>query len=274
LHLQYIKHISLVVNFQESAGNLRLENKVAIVTGTANGIGSASACLFASEGASVAAVDIDGKANEVVVRRIRSLSGIVESFRADVAQNYEVRRTIDEVVTRFGRVDIIFNNAGIVPRSGRLHELNEAEWDRTMAVNVRSIYLLCSAVMPIFLKQRRGVILNTCSAAVFRTLAGRAAYAASKGAVLGLTKSMALDYARDGIRVNCLCPGTIDTPSLQERVALSVDPERERDLFVARQPMGRLGTAEEVATAALYLVSDEASFVTGAAFTIDGGMSI
>ncbi len=253
---------------------MRLENKVAIVTGTANGIGAASAFLFAVEGARVAAVDIDSKGNENVSRRIWSSGGKAKSFEADVAQGEEVRRTVDQVLKHFGRVDILFNNAGIVPSPGRLHELNEAEWDRTMAVNVRSMYLFCSAVIPVFLGRHGGVILNTCSALALRTSTGRATYTASKGAVLGLTRSMALDYAREGIRVNCLCPGTIDTPSLQKRLALSADPECERDRFLARQPVGRFGTAEEVAAAALYLVSDEASFVTGTVFAVDGGMSL
>jgi NAD(P)-dependent dehydrogenase (short-subunit alcohol dehydrogenase family) len=144
-------------------------------------------------------------------------------------------------------------------------------WDRTFNVNVRSMFLLSRIVIPFFLRQGGGVILNTSSVAAMRAVANRAAYSASKGAVLALTRSMALDYASANIRVNCLCPGTVDTPSLHER--LGENPETWQK-FVARQPLGRLGTAEEIASAALYLVSDDAAFVTGAAFQIDGGMGL
>jgi NAD(P)-dependent dehydrogenase (short-subunit alcohol dehydrogenase family) len=136
------------------------------------------------------------------------------------------------------------------------------------------MYMFCAEVIPIFLRKRKGIILNMSSATALRTVPGRAAYTASKAAVLGLTRSVALDYAKEGIRANCLCPGTVDTRSLRERVALSHDPELERQRFIERQPMRCLGTPEEVAMAALFLVSDDASFVTGAAFAVDGGMSL
>jgi len=170
-------------------------------------------------------------------------------------------------------VDILFNNAGIVP-PGKIHETTETEWDRAMAVNVKSVYLLCHEVVPLFLEQGGGVILNTASATALRSVPDRAAYSASKGAVITLTRSMALDYVKNNIRVNCLCPGTIDTPSLAQRLAAFADPAEARKQFIARQPMGRLGTAEEVAQAALYLVSDESGFVTGTAFSIDGGFTV
>lgn len=143
-----------------------------------------------------------------------------------------------------------------------------------MAVNVKSMYLMCRQVIPLFQKQGSGVILNTSSAVVLRSVANRAAYAAAKGAVLALTRCMAFDYVRDGIRVNCLCPGTIDTPSLWGRMTALGDVETVRKQFEARQPIGRLGTAEEIAEAALYLVSGTAGFVTGSAFSIDGGLSL
>lgn len=252
---------------------MRLAGKVAIITGAGAGIGRASAGLFAREGAAIVAVDLDSTANEQVVEEIRSAGCQVLAVRADVSQAAEVQRLVRQVLTKFGRVDILFNNAGIVPH-GRVHDTAESDWDRTMAVNLKSMYLLCHEVVPLFLQQGGGVILNTASATAVRSVVDRAAYSTSKGGVIALTRSMALDYVRDNIRVNCLCPGTIDTPSLHQRLAAFADPDEARRQFIARQPMGRLGTAEEVAQAALYLVSDEARFVTGVAFSIDGGFTV
>ncbi len=251
---------------------MRLADKVAIITGAGAGIGRASAVLFAKEGAKIAAVDLDATTNAEVAREIRSAGGTALAIQADVSQKKDVVRIVRQALEEFGRVDILFNNAGVVPH-GKIHETSEADWDRTMAINVKSMYLLCHEVVPIFLKQGGGAILNTASTTALRSVVDRAAYSTSKGAVISLTRSMALDYVRDNIRVNCLCPGTIDTPSLHQRLAAFADPEEARKQFVARQPMGRLGTADEVAQAALYLVSDQATFVTGTAFSIDGGFA-
>lgn len=252
---------------------MRLNDKIAIVTGAAAGIGRAAAVLFCREGARVAAVDIDTSGNDAVVNEIGSEGGFAKAFCADISRAHDVARVVASVLEEFGRIDILFNNTGIVPH-GKIHQTGEEEWDRTMAVNIKSMYLFCHEVVPIFLRQGGGVILNTASATVLRSVTDRAAYTASKGAVVALTRSMALDYVKDNIRVNCLCPGTTDTPSLRERLRALGDEEAARRQFVARQPMGRLGTAEEIAQAALYLVSDEAAFVTGAAFPIDGGLSV
>lgn len=252
---------------------MRLQGKVAIVTGAAAGIGRESTLLFAREGAKIAAVDLDDDGVRALVQEISAGGGEAFAAPADISRVEQAQQVVRAVLERFGRVDILFNNAGIVPH-GKIHATTEAEWDRTMMVNVKSIYLLCHEVVPVFLRQGGGVILNTSSATALRSVPERAAYNASKGAVLALTRSMALDYVRDNIRVNCLCPGTIDTPSFRRRMAAFPDPEEARRQFVARQPMGRLGTAEEVAQAALYLVSDEAQFVTGTAFSIDGGLAI
>lgn len=251
---------------------MKLKDKVAIITGAGAGIGRASAELFAREGARVAAVDVDKAALDALAAGAAP-AGSVHPMAADVCQAQDVQSVVRQVMQKLGRIDILFNNAGIVPQ-GRLHETTEAEWDRVMAVNVRSMYLFCHAVVPIMLEQGGGVILNTASATVLRNVPDRAAYTASKGAVLALTRSMALDYVKNNIRVNALCPGTIDTPSLRARLAVFPDPEAARRQFISRQPMGRFGTAEEVAEAALYLVSDAAGFVTGAAFPIDGGLSL
>jgi len=252
---------------------MRLKGKVAIITGAAAGIGRASAKLFAREGAGVVAVDLDRKGTEAIVDEIANDAGKAVAIAADVSEKASALEIVRRTSERFGRVDILFNNAGIVT-PGKIHETAEAEWDRAMAINVKSVYLLCHEVVPLFLEQGGGVILNTASATALRSVTDRAAYSASKGAVIALTRSMALDYVKNNIRVNCLCPGTIDTPSLAQRLAAFADPAEARKQFVARQPMGRLGTAEEVAQAALYLVSDESGFVTGTAFSIDGGFTV
>jgi NAD(P)-dependent dehydrogenase (short-subunit alcohol dehydrogenase family) len=218
-------------------------------------------------------VDLDGKGTEAIVDEIANDAGKAIAIAADVSEKASALEIVRRTTEQFGRVDILFNNAGIVT-PGKIHETTEAEWDRAMAINLKSVYLLCHEVVPLFLERGGGVILNTASATALRSVTDRAAYSASKGAVIALTRSMALDYVKNNIRVNCLCPGTIDTPSLAQRLAAFADPAEARKQFVARQPMGRLGTAEEVAQAALYLVSEESGFVTGAAFSIDGGFTV
>jgi meso-butanediol dehydrogenase/(S,S)-butanediol dehydrogenase/diacetyl reductase len=251
---------------------MKLDDKVAIITGAGAGIGAASATLFQQEGAKIVAVDIDGAALHQVTEQARA-KDTCAAVTADVSKRDDVEKIVRTAMERFGRIDILFNNAGIVP-PGKIDAIAEAQWDRAMAINVKSMYLLCHAVIPVFKKQGGGVILNTASATALRAVVDRACYTATKAAVVGLTKSMALDYVRDNIRVNCLCPGTIDTPSLAQRIAEFSDPEEARRNFIARQPMKRFGTAEEIAKAALYLVSPDAGFVTGMAFAIDGGFSI
>ncbi len=251
----------------------KLTGKVAIITGSAAGIGRASSLLFAKEGASVAAIDCDQAGNAELVEKIRRNGGNAEALTADVSSAEDVGRVVQQVVARWKKIDILFNNAGIVG-GGKVHTLTEEEWDRSFAINVKSMFLFSRAIIPTFLQQGGGVILNTSSTTAFRVVADRALYTATKGAIYSLTKSMAIDYAADRIRVNCLCPGTTDTPSLRARLSARGNTEEMTKQFIARQPLGRLGTAEEMAKAALYLVSDDASFVTGSAFQIDGGMSL
>jgi NAD(P)-dependent dehydrogenase (short-subunit alcohol dehydrogenase family) len=253
---------------------MKLSGKVAIVTGAGAGIGRATSLLFAREGAKVVAVDLVADGIQALAKEIQSAGGVADSVVADVSSAANVERCVQKTLGKFGRIDILFNNAGIVV-PGKIHEISEADWDRSMDVNVKSMYLMCRSLVPVFRKQGGGVILNTSSAVVLRTVADRGVYTTAKGAVLALTRSMALDYVKDGIRVNCLCPGTVDTPSFHQRLAaLGGDTAGVRKQFEARQPMGRLGTAEEIAEAALYLVSDAAAFVTGGVFPIDGGFSL
>lgn len=252
---------------------MKLQNKTAIITGAGAGIGAASAALFAREGAKVVAVDINRELLNQVSAQIEKAGGICLAVAADVSRRDEVENVIHSAMQKLGRIDVLFNNAGIVP-TGKLESLSEEEWDRAMGINVKSMYLFCRAVIPKMTAQGGGVILNTASATALRAVVDRACYTATKAAVVGLTKSLALDYVRDNIRVNCLCPGTVDTPSLEQRLSAFPDPAEARKNFIARQPMGRFGTAEEIAQAALYLVSSESQFVTGVAFAIDGGLSI
>lgn len=251
----------------------QLKSKVAIVTGAGAGIGRASALLFAREGASVVCVDRDAKSIEALAEEIIAAGAAAMAAESDVSNSGDVSRVVAETIRQYGRIDILFNVAGVVPH-GKIHEIDEGDWDRTMEVNVKSVYLFSKAVVPQMLQRKTGVILNVASATVLRIVPDRACYSASKGAVLALSKSMALDYVRANIRVNCLCPGTIETPSLEQRLAAFPDPSEARRNFIARQPMGRFGTAEEVAEAALYLCSDKAAFVTGMAFSIDGGFAL
>lgn len=248
----------------------RLQGKFAIITGAGAGIGRATTLAYVSAGARVAAVD---QHRPSLIALVAEAGNAVLPVVADVSLAPDVECAVAAAIKSFGSLDILFNNAGIVPH-GKIHETSEAEWDRVMNVNVKSMYLFSHRVIPIFLRQGGGVILNTSSATALRQVKDRAAYSTSKGAVLALTKSMAFDYVQDNIRVNCLCPGTIDTPSLHQRLDAFANPVEARRQFIARQPIGRLGAAEEVAEAAVYLASAEAAFVTGIAFSIDGGFSL
>lgn len=252
---------------------MKLHNKTVIITGAAAGIGAASAALFAGEGAQIVAVDIDHERLSLVANQLEKSGFACLAVTADVSQRRDVENVVGTATDRFGRIDILFNNAGIVP-TGTLEATSEEQWDRAVAINLKSMYLFCRSVIPLMKAQGGGVILNTASATALRAVVDRACYTATKAAVIGLTKSMAVDYVSHNIRVNCICPGTVDTPSLAGRLAAFPDPEQARKAFMARQPMGRFGTSDEIAQAALYLVSPDSQFVTGVAFPIDGGLSI
>lgn len=251
----------------------RLAKKVTLITGAGAGIGRASARRFAAEGAVVIAVDRDGAAAEETAQMVRAAGGRAEAEAADVADPRAVALLFGTVSARHPRLDVLFNNAGIV-LGGTAEETPLEDWEQTLRVNLTSMYLCCREAIPLMKRQGGGVILNTASVAGMLGVKNRFAYSASKAGVVGLTRSIAMDYIGDGIRCNCLCPGTVDSPSWRRRVADSPDPEAALRDMIARQPMGRVGTAEEIAALAAYLVSDEAAYTTGTPVFIDGGLSL
>lgn len=252
---------------------MRMERRVALITGAASGIGRATALLFAREGARVGVVDIDDTGGMETVHAIKDAGGDALWVRADVSAAAEARRAADAVAGWHGRVDVLFNNAGI-SHVGVLHEIPEAEWDRIVAVNLRGVFLMAKYVLPHMIAQGGGCIINMSSGAALLGLERRAAYSATKGAVLALTRAMAVDYADRNIRVNALCPGTVYTPFVERYLRTSYsDPEAALERIKQRQLTGTLGRPEEIAAAALYLASDDAVFITGAPLIIDGGMT-
>ncbi|HJT01204.1 MAG TPA: glucose 1-dehydrogenase [Terriglobales bacterium] len=248
----------------------RVQGKVALITGAASGIGRASALLFAKEGAAVAIVDVNEKAGKAVAREIGEKGGQVFFAQADVTCTADCQHAVRAVAEKYGSLHILFNNAGIIRRASVLN-LSEEEWDRVMEVNLKSVFLMSKFAIPILEKSGGGSIINTASGWGLTAGPKAAAYCASKGAVVLLTKAMAIDHGPQNIRVNCICPGDTDTPMLRSE-AQQLGAETGRFLQEAAQrPLQRVGTPEEIAQAALYLASDAASFVTGTALVVDGG---
>jgi len=248
---------------------MELKNKVAIITGAGAGIGEATVKLFAENGVKVICNSLSKSALRVA-NEINNTGGEAIFVQADVSKEKEAKKIIDEAIENFGEIHILFNNAGIV-LGGSIDTISTEDWDKTMAVNVRGIYLVSKYAIP-YLKRSRGIIINNSSSVAFTGVKNRAAYTASKGAVLSLTRAMAADYIDDGIRVNAICPGTTDTPSLAKRLSKFDNPEKARKDFIARQKMARLGKPEEIAEGVLFLVKNE--FTTGASLSIDGGMTM
>lgn len=250
--------------------NSKLSNKVALITGGASGIGRASALLFAREGAKVAIADLNADAAQAVVQEIVNTGGHAIFERADVSGAADCQRVVERVAREFGAIHILFNNAGIIRRASVV-ELSEEDWDRVMAVNVKSIFLMSKQVIPVMAKLGGGSIINMASGWGLAGGSRAAAYCASKGAVVLLTKAMAVDHGAQNIRVNCLCPGDTDTAMLRSEAQQLGEATDRFLLDAARRPLGRVGKPEEIAEAALYLASEAASFVTGTALVVDGG---
>lgn len=246
-----------------------MQGRVALVTGGSSGIGRATALAFAREGAKVVVGDVLVDGGRETVRLITDAGGEAVFVRTDVANPYEVQALVDEAVQRYGRLDYAFNNAGIEGTMAPTAECSEENWDRTIDINLKGVWLCMKAEIPQMLTQGGGAIVNTASVAGLVGFPNLPAYCASKGGVVQLTKAAALEYARMGIRINAVCPGVIRTPMV-ERVT-GGNPETEAQ-FTALEPVGRMGTPEEVAEAVVWLCSDAASFVTGHAMVVDGGL--
>ena len=250
---------------------MKLTGKVAIVTGAASGIGRASAIAFAREGAKVVVADLSGSGGNDTVRCITSEGFEAWSVEVDVSNEADVRRMVDETAARWGRIDILFNNAGVLLVKP-VEQMTEAEWDHVMAVNVKGAFFAVKYVVPHMRRIGGGAILNTGSIASLAGQVGTPAYSASKGAVALLTKSLALDLGRDRIRVNCICPGITDTPMLREHLGHGTEGEARIRTRLSRVPLGEILRPEDVARAALYLVSEDSAGITGVLHIVDAGL--
>ncbi len=253
---------------------MRLQDKVAIVTGGGSGFGEGIAKRFAEEGARVVVNDIDEKGGARVTAEIEAAQGQGSAtfLRADVAVSADVAKLVRHALDRYGRLDIMVNNAGITHVNGPMLEVSEALFDRVFAVNVKSIYLAALHAVPVFRQQGGGVFINTASTAGLRPRPGLVWYNGSKGAAITITKAMAVELAPDKIRVNALCPVAGDTPLLGS--FMGGDTPENRKKFIGSIPLGRLSTPRDIANAALYLASDEAEFITGVALEVDGGRCV
>lgn len=244
----------------------RLQGKSALVTSAAQGIGRASVLAMVAEGASVVATDI----NEAALASLAKEHSSIRIMRLDVTKNEEV----EKVAAAVGVPDVLFNCSGFV-HSGTIMEVTDKDWDFAFELNVRAHYRMMRAFTPGWLQKGKASIINMASlASSVKGVPNRFLYGTSKAAVIGMTKAMAADFIAKGIRVNAICPGTVDTPSLHDRMRATGDYEKAHAAFISRQPMGRLGTAEEIAALVVYLASDESSFITGQAINIDGGWSV
>ncbi len=253
----------------------QLEGKCALITGAGSGIGAAIARSFAQQGAQVALLDIDASAAAHVAHSIRDAGGTAHAWPCDVGAEASVNHAVDQALQWAGRVHILVNNAGIA-HVGSALDTTEADLDRIYRVNVKGVHFCTRRMLPHFLSNGGGCILNMCSIAALVGIEARLAYSMSKGAVLAMTRSVAVDYMAQGVRCNCICPARVHTPFVDGFLKANY-PGREAEMFAqlaAYQPMGRMGTPEEVAAMAVYLASDAASFVTGQAFPLDGGVLV
>ena len=246
-------------------------DKVVLVTGAGAGIGRKTAVMFAERGAKVAVNDLpNSMGGQETLRMVQVESGAGIFVGGDVSLAQDAERMVRETIEAFGKLDILINNAGIV-LPGRVDNTSEDDFDRTMRVNVKGAFLVAKYATLEMKKAGGGAIVNIASVAALKGITDRAAYCASKGALVSLTRAMAADYLKDNIRVNCVCPGTTLTPSLEDRMQAHPDPGAMRAEFISRQPMGRLGRDEEIAQAVLFACCDEAAFMNGSIVSIDGG---
>lgn len=248
---------------------MEIKGKVIIITGAGAGIGAATALLFARKGAKVCCNDVTNSA-DIISKKIKDEGGDAFFCQGDVSKIEDSKKIIDKTIEKYEKIDILFNNAGIVV-PGRADNTTTEDWERTMAVNIKGVFLMTKFAIP-YLRKMKGCIINTSSSVAIKGVKDRFAYTASKGAIFSMTRAMALDYIDDGVRVNSICPGTVDSPSLRVRLSKFEDPEAARKNFISRQPLGRFGQPDEIARGVLYLVNAE--FCTGISLSVDGGMTI
>ena len=244
----------------------RLENKKILITAAGQGIGKATAIAFHNEGAKVFATDI----NEDTLKNLKKEYSNIDIYKLDSTN----KDAVEEYCSQLSNIDVLFNAVGFV-HHGTILDCDEKDWDFSFNTNIKSMYFMTKAILPKMIKQNKGSIINVSSiASSLKGLPNRFVYGTTKAAIIGFTKSIASDFLKNNIRCNAIAPGTVHTPSWEDRVQAAANPEQAKKDFIARQPMGRLGTAEEIATLAIYLASDESDFVTGITHSIDGGMSI
>ncbi len=252
---------------------MRLQDKVSIITGAGSGMGRTAALMFAAEGSKVVVAEFGEAAGQETVRLVREAGGDASFVRVDVSKEADAKAMVDHTVATYGRVDVLYNNAGIMPEAD--HSVTDTSvevWDQVMAVNVRGTFLGCKYALPVMLDQGSGSIINVSSfVAILGCSNPQDAYTASKGAVLALTKSLAVQFAPKGVRTNAICPGPVETPLLMDWL---VKDEEAKRIRLARNPTGRFGKPEEIVAMALYLASDESRWTNGTAMVVDGGISV
>ena len=252
---------------------MRLEDKVCIITGGGSGMGRVAAELFAREGAKVVVAEVTEEAGQDTARTVTEAGGQATFVRADVSNEAEARAMVDHAITTFGRVDVLYNNAGIMPAADHsVIDTDVATWDKVMAVNVRGVFLGCKYAIPHMVEQGSGSVINIASfVALLGCSVPQDAYTASKGAILSLTRSLAVQFGPNGVRSNAICPGPVETPLLLDWL---VKDEEAKRIRLARNPTGRFGKPEEIVAMAVYLASDESRWTNGASLVVDGGISV